>query len=71
MDPDANLQEQIALAETLAEALSAEEGTLTVREVAALRLAELVLGLHGWLRTGGFPPEAWRPAARRFDIAED
>jgi len=71
MDPDANLMEQIALAKALVYELQAEEGMLTGSEGAALRLAELVLGLNGWLRTGGFPPEAWRPAGRRFDIVKE
>lgn len=71
MDPDANLVLQIALAEMLAEQLTSEEAPLTSIEVQALRLAELVLALHGWLRTGGFPPSTWKPAGRVLDIAED
>jgi hypothetical protein len=66
MDPDANLMEQIALAKALVYELQAEEGMLTGSEGAALRLAELVLGLNGWLRTGD---SRRRPGGRRVDAS--
>lgn len=48
MDPNANLEEQLRLAEAILD--EGEEGN---------RLAELVLALDEWIRRGGFLPEAW------------
>jgi len=55
MDPNANLSEALALAADLVEADS-YDGDLVDD---APRLAELVLALHNWLRSGGFPPTIW------------
>lgn len=52
MDPDANLSETLILAKHLASGnlYSASDGE---------RLAELVLAMDEWLRSGGFLPEPW------------
>lgn len=57
MDPDANLREQLELAQKLHlsdqfQPLHAGYGD---------RLAELVLALDEWLRKGGALPKAWTP----------
>jgi hypothetical protein len=49
MDPTANLNRQLELAEDLA----------TSGSPAAAELAELVLALDLWLTRGGFRPEPW------------
>lgn len=58
MDPDANLREQLELAERLND----ENGYGPGEDMSAdaARLAELVLALDGWIRRGGFLPERWR-----------
>jgi hypothetical protein len=59
MDPQANLDEQIALAQSLTDS----EQTCGCGAGAhidtgdAVRLAELVLALNDWLASGGFAPE--------------
>ncbi len=56
MDPNANLEEQIRLAQLIADG---EMGTdYTVADVD--RLAELVIGLNEWMAKGGFAPTAWK-----------
>lgn len=52
MDPDANIKEQLDLAERLVEGRGSADD--------AARLAELVLALNGWLTRGGFYPAPWR-----------
>ncbi len=52
MDPDANLHEQIYLAEIIK--------TVRVTQAEAERLAELVLALDAWIKGGGFLPKRWR-----------
>lgn len=56
MDPDANLAEQLKLADKLTnnecESVEAELDDM-------LRLAELVLTMNVWLSSGGFKPKAW------------
>lgn len=57
LDPDANLREQLELA-----AFFVDEERLLLAEDAtdkAIRLAELVLSLDGWLAHCGFMPERW------------
>ena len=54
MDPNANLREQIALAEKI---LTSSGATFGDSE----RLAELVLALDGWIKKGGFVPLDWTP----------
>jgi hypothetical protein len=52
MDPNANLTEQLEIAALL---LNDDPNNA----VAAIRLAELVEALDGWLKGGGFLPDAW------------
>ena len=53
MDPNANLAEQLQIARRiLADSDQEPEWDLTDAE----RLAELVIALDDWIRTGGFPP---------------
>lgn len=67
MDPEANLAEQISLAEQIIEIIDErgdEDGNLCdddKDEVVdnANRLAELVQALDGWIRSGGFLPASW------------
>lgn len=62
MDPDANLTEQLELAESLKDLLENEpsaERDAAVDEDAE-RLADLVLALDGWIAGGGFLPKRWR-----------
>ena len=56
MDPDANLQEQIEIADQL---LQNEYASREDELAASLRLAELVLALDQWLTHRGFFPECW------------
>ena len=56
MDPDANLQEQITLANGIIESAENETGEIILQ---AIRLAELVLSLDEWLTHQGFPTERW------------
>lgn len=58
MDPNANLAEQVKLAEALVE--GRHEGDSGALEESATGLAELVLALNDWMRGGGFPPDSWR-----------
>lgn len=58
MDPNANLAEQIRLADRL------ESDDTGPDAAAALRLAELVLAMNEWIRGGGFLPDAWNRAAK-------
>lgn len=58
MDPDANLREQRELAARL---LATPADAWTDDRLAdALRLAELVEGLDGWLTASGALPDDWR-----------
>jgi|GEM_PF-1244099 len=53
VDPNANLRQQLAIAE---EVLDSDE----VDADALPRLAELVVQLDEWMRVGGFPPSRWQ-----------
>lgn len=55
MDPDANLKEQLELADQLVEA---DDDELDIED--ARRLCELVLALNDWIKGGGFLPQAWQ-----------
>jgi hypothetical protein len=56
MDPNANLNEQLELAERIA----ARRGIESDDDAAdAARLAELVLALDDWIVQGGFLPGRW------------
>ena len=57
MDPDANLKEQLELAESIQQAYDNEE---EVDPDDAARLAELVIALNGWMKGCGFLPKEWR-----------
>lgn len=66
MDPNANLEEQLALVDSINEVIDGadEDGTIsedgrdTIVEDAQ-RLVELVESLHGWIKGGGFLPREW------------
>lgn len=56
MDPDANLREALEIADRLV----MDKNPTTGKDlVDAERLAELVLGLDRWIRSGGFLPGIW------------
>jgi hypothetical protein len=57
MDPNANIEEQARIAAAIVEAHDAGQRP---QQCDVDRLAELVLALDGWLRSGGFLPKAWR-----------
>lgn len=54
MDPNANLREQLSLAQDIA---SGNEHLNFIRK--SERLAELVIALDEWLTKGGFLPDRW------------
>jgi hypothetical protein len=60
MDPNENLKRQLELAQ-LVEDLSESGGVDDAGRVieAAVELADLVRALDAWVRSGGFPPDAW------------
>jgi hypothetical protein len=71
MDPNANLTEQLSLAQKIVDGRYAIHDSL---EADADRLAELVVALDGWIRGGGFLPAAWekgRTQKRKGDHADD
>jgi D-alanyl-D-alanine dipeptidase len=51
VDPNANLNEQIEIAQRMSEGKE--------RTGDASRLADLVLALDDWMRRGGFVPRRW------------
>lgn len=75
MDPDANLQEQRALATRIGARSDGgmhDGRTGDLRHDVdqmhdALRLAELVLALDEWIAGGGFLPATWRVGQDRAD----
>ena len=67
VDPDANLDEQLSLAESILERIDSanEDGTISPDDMGeivedAQRLAELVQELQSWVSRGGFLPAAWK-----------
>jgi len=58
MDPNANLEEQRRIVQRM---LYGDEHNPPLEED-AVRLAELVEALDGWLDKGGFLPDAWKTA---------
>lgn len=65
MDPDANLEEQRSLAESILEALDVDEDAGDEVDIESVRhdaerLAELVQALDQWISRGGFLPKDWR-----------
>lgn len=73
MDPNANLEEQLTIVERInacrdhANEQTGEhqgfDGEPCQCVDDAERLAELVEALDGWIRRGGFLPDAWRKGA--------
>ena len=57
MDPDANLEEQLALAHAIADDDGESEDGFADD---ATRLAELVIALDEWIAKGGFLPTTWQ-----------
>jgi len=60
MDPTANLEEQLRIAQHIMEIDEAEQ----IDPTEAYRLAELVEALHNWILGGGFLPKEWNDARR-------
>jgi hypothetical protein len=61
MDPNENMHEQLSLALRILNG-DVKNGTELLTD--ATRLAELVIAMDGWLRSGGFMPGCWtQPAA--------
>ena len=56
MDPTANLNEQLVIAERIMRHMDEDRYP---DEQDARRLAELVEALHNWIRNGGFLPAQW------------
>lgn len=66
MDPNTNLKEQLELAHEINQISDAcqADGTLSDAQMKGIvqraeALAERVEALDGWLRKGGFLPQAW------------
>jgi hypothetical protein len=57
MDPDANLKELISLAQAMLRTADRDESPIDPDD--AVRLAELVLALDGWLLNRGALPAVW------------
>ncbi len=57
MDPTANLQEQVELAEQIMAECDHRDTELTDEDHDSYRLAELVLALVEWQKKGGFAPD--------------
>jgi hypothetical protein len=57
MDPNANLNEQIEIAQRAVEYDANSSPSAVARDLN--RLSELVLALDDWLRRGGFVPRRW------------
>lgn len=56
MDLNADLAEQLRLVDEFLR-IADDEGEIDTHD--AIRLAELVLALNGWVAGGGFLPKAW------------
>jgi hypothetical protein len=62
MDPTANLREQLDIARVI---VASEESGETVIDPSEIpRLAELVVALDAWIRSGGFLPAEWSNSRR-------
>lgn len=64
MDPNANLEEQLRLASRLVESVESGRFVDAMKRDGRLvndahRLAELVIALDQWIKSGGFLPKAW------------
>jgi hypothetical protein len=60
MDPNAAVTEMLRIANRLM------DDSLITRLDEAERLAELAIALDGWIRSGGFLPDAWEGVERRL-----
>ena len=61
MDPDANLAEQLRLARGMQELSDADTAGADEELIdQGLRIAELVIALNDWVRSGGYLPKAWQ-----------
>jgi len=65
MDPDANIREQVELAERIQRRIDSEHQGVAGPALQGViddadRLAELVIALDGWVARGGFLPQRWR-----------
>jgi hypothetical protein len=58
MDPNANLDEQLSLAESMIQAYN-DPNSNGIDQDDANRLAEFVQALHSWISSGGFLPKQW------------
>jgi hypothetical protein len=58
MDPDENLRLQRGIAQTILLLPDDVQGQMKRAELAD-ELAALVTSMDGWLRSGGYQPEAW------------
>lgn len=58
MDPNANLQEQLRIAQRILDASELEDDNI-LESGDAERLSELVLALDEWITRGGFMPSRW------------
>jgi hypothetical protein len=56
VDPNANLAEQLELAERIMD----DPGRSDMTATWPISLAELVLALDEWIRGGAFLPDAWK-----------
>ena len=59
MDPNANLKEQLELAQAIQQCTCNGNADCDDCSHAGQRLAELVVALHGWISKGGFLPVVW------------
>ena len=64
MDPNANLQELLRLSAQVDECLDrcGDEPHAPCRGCSqrAMRMAELIGAMHGWITNGGFLPKMWQ-----------
>lgn len=58
MDPNTNLQESLDLSQKIINNFN-KDGSAAVAWSDAIRLAELLQALDGWLSDGGFLPNRW------------
>jgi hypothetical protein len=66
MDPNKNLEEQLKIAYDIIRRVDeSEEDLVDLDTDDCIRLAELVSGLHSWLRKGGALPSDWVAGASR------
>lgn len=59
MDPNENLREQLEISARIMHAMETGDYDAEDMEADACRLAELVLALDAWIKSGGFRPGIW------------